>query len=143
MSTYGSVPGVQAYTRHIRLDAVNNPTSEDVGRWLTERSAQLTAWLAAAEYTVPVTADVSAEAKAILDRYANMGAAGDAELSMRSNGNDGDGEENTRYARFLSEFAKAEAWIASGVLVELGVPRVTASATMPTIFTLGSGRRGL
>lgn len=140
MSTYGSVPGVLAYVRHIRPDAPNKPTTADIEAWLAGRSAQLTAWLAAAGYAVPVTADVSAEAKALLDRYANVGSAGDVELSMRSSGYDGDSEHDTREARFLSEFARAEAFIAGVAFAALGVPRAEGK-TLSGSFSVLLDRR--
>lgn len=121
MPDYGSVGGVQAYVRYMTLDAPNNPTSSDVNTWLAARSAQLTAWLAAAGYVTPITADYAA-AKAVLDNYANLGAAGLAELSMRSAGASPDSDE-ARENTFLRQFAAAEAWIKSRALSALGAPQ--------------------
>lgn len=119
---YGSEEGVQAYVRHMRFNGTNAPTAADIERWLTERAAQLTSWLMAAGYTVPVTADHSAEAKAVLDRYANLGAAGEAELAQRNAGGDAE-DTNRRENKFLAEFARAEAWITGDVLAAMGIAR--------------------
>lgn len=134
MSTYGSIASVAAFVRHVPFDAANAPTSADVEAWLTARSAQLTAWLAVAGYTVPVTS-ATVEAKAILDRYASIGAAGDVELSLRSAGYSAEGED-ARENRFLAEFAKAEAWIAGSALEALGVVRATDAALSPAAFSV-------
>jgi hypothetical protein len=126
MADYGSVPGVSAYVRHMTLDTANNPKTAQVETWLVQRSAQLTSWLAEAGYTVPV---VVAAAKAVLDRYANVGAACDAELAQRTGGygQAGKPEQNRRESRFCQEFAAAEAWIMSGALLALGVPQTVRS----------------
>ena len=105
MATYGTTAGVEAYVRHMSFDAANNPTTDQVDQWLAERSAQLTGWLASSGYAVPV---VQSDAKAVLDRYANIGAAGDAELAQRSAGYAAT-DENKRENKFLSEFMRAEA----------------------------------
>jgi hypothetical protein len=115
---YGSTAGVQALTRHIRYGEANNPTVADLERWLTARAAQLTGWLAAAGYVVPV---VLPAAKAALDRYADYGAASDAEAAQRSGGYTED-DEDRREVFFAREFRRAEEWIASGALAALGVP---------------------
>jgi hypothetical protein len=126
MSTYGSVAGVQAYVRHMTLDTPNNPTTAQVESWLIARSAQLTSWLALAGYVTPVSV---VDAKAVLDRYANQGAACDAELAQRTGGygQAGKPDPNQRGSRFCTEFTQAEAWIMSGALLTLGVPQVIAS----------------
>lgn len=118
---YGSVDGVQGLTRHIRYGEPDNPTVADLERWLTARAAQLTGWLAAAGYVVPVT---QPSAKAALDRYADYGAAADAEAAQRSGGYTED-DEDRREVYFAREFRRAEEWIASGALAALGVPIVT------------------
>lgn len=134
---YGSVAGVQAYIRHMALDTANYPTTTNVETWLTERAAALTAWLSAAGYVVPV---VQAEAKAVLDRFANVGAAGDAELAQRSAGYSAQ-DQNRRENKFLAEFATAEAWIRSGALLGLGVPQVLvgALAHQPAVGVITAG----
>lgn len=123
MSDYGSVDGVAAYVRHMTFGQPNNPTEEQVETWLVARSAQLTGWLAAAGYAVPVSVP---NAKAALDRYANTGAACDAELAQRTGGYGAVGkpEQNRRESRFCAEFATAEAWITSGAPLAIGVPLV-------------------
>lgn len=134
---YGSVAGVKAYIRHIDLDTPKGPTTEDVERWLGERSAILDGWIAGAGYVTPVTQPGAAVA---LGRYANVGAAGDAELAQRGAGYSKD-SQNKRENKFLAEFAAAEAWIKSGALGALDVPLVgvwTAS-TVPLIGTLTAG----
>jgi hypothetical protein len=126
MSDYGSVPGVQAYVRHITLDTPNNPSTDNLNTWLTARSAQLTGWLAIAGYTVPVT---NVSAKAILDRYANLGAACDAEMAQRTGGygQAGKPEQNQRGTRFCEAFSEAEAFINSGALQQLGAEHSDAA----------------
>ena len=123
MATYGDIADVQAYCRHMTFGADNNPATGDVTDWLNARAAQLTAWLAGAGYTVPVTAAAYPEAHAILSRYANLGAAGDAELAQRTGGYSGQAGEDRREEYFFAEFAKAEARINGGVLAALGVER--------------------
>lgn len=115
---YGSVGGVQALTRHIRYGEPDNPTLEDVAGWLTARAGRITGWLAAAGYVTPVT---QADAKAVLDDFANHGAASSAEAAQRSGGYSED-DADRREVWFARQFDKAEAWIASGALAALGVP---------------------
>src|SRR5690349_806445 len=103
MSTYGDIASVQAYVRHMTFDAANNPTTAQVLAFLDQQSAKLTGWLAAAGYQVPVT---NAAAKLVLDNYANLGAAGLAELTQRTAGFS-DKDENKRENKFLAEFEKA------------------------------------
>jgi hypothetical protein len=120
---YGSIGGVEAYTRHMTFDGKRSPTTDQITAWLAARSAILNGWLAAAGYTIPV---VQADAVLILDRYASVGAAGDAELAQRSAGYNKE-EQNKRENKFLAEFDKAEAFINSGALIGLGVPHSDAS----------------
>lgn len=120
MSDYGSLLGTAAYVIHMTkggtFDGTTAPTDTQVDAFLTELCAQLNGWLASAGYVVPVT---SALATPILDRYANIGAAGLCELTMRSAGYDKD-NQNRRENKFLAEFYKAEPFIASGTLRSLG-----------------------
>lgn len=134
MAHYGSVPGVQAYVRHMTFGKTNNPGVEDVIGWLTARSAKLNSWLAAAGYTTPVT---HAESLLILADYANKGAAGDAEMAQRTSGSTSD--PNSRASKFLSEFAAAEAFINSGALARLGADHSDANeATSGLSFVTAS-----
>lgn len=134
MATYGSVVGVASYVRHVALDTPNAPATTDVQTWLDARAAQLTAWLAEAGYSTPVTLPA---AKAVLDRYANIGAAGDVELAQWSAGHNAD-DENRRESKFLAEFAKAEAWVKSQALASLGVEQV-AAVVRPSARQAASG----
>lgn len=133
---YGSVSGTQAYIRHMTLDTPKSPKTTDVQGWLTGRSAILDGWIAAAGYTVPVGV---AGAVAALDRYANIGAAADAELAQRSAGSSSD--SNKRENKLISEFDKAKAWIESGALRALGVPLAAevVPSGMPQIGVLTAG----
>jgi hypothetical protein len=124
MAAYGSVNGVQALTAHINYNEANAPTAEDVEGWLTARSGTLNSWLALAGFVTPV---VLHEAKAVLDRYANYGAAADAEASQRTAGYRED-DEDRREVYFAREFRRAEEWIASGALAALGVPQTLVEA---------------
>lgn len=141
MPDYGSVAGVAAHVRHMTFDAANNPTTNQVTDWLTQRSGRLNGWIAAAGYAVPVT---QADAKAALDQFANYGAACDAEAAQRTGGYSKEAGENQRGSRFCKEFASAEAWIASGALTGLGVPRATTEEAIlsPThgLLTAGTPR---
>lgn len=128
MSTFGSTTGVAAYTAHAAngngvFDSSTTPTLATVEAWLVARAAQLSAWLALAGYEMVADWSIYPDAKAVLDRYANNGAAGDVELSLRSAGYSDD-DQNRRENKFLKEFDKAEAFITSGALDALGVPRV-------------------
>lgn len=120
MADYGSVSQTQSFVRHMPFDQPNNPATADVTEWLDSCAAQLNAWLAEAGYVTPVGI---VTAKTILDRYANLGAAGYAELSLRSSG-DNDADENRRENKFLAEFYRAKAWIQTRALSALGVPQV-------------------
>ena len=137
MSDYGSTAGVAVWVKHMTLDGgftkQNYPQTADVELWLTQRSAILNGWIAAAGYVTPVTAE---DAKAALDHYANNGAAGDAELSLRGAGND-DEDENARENKFLAEFNRAKAWIDSGALGALGVPLAPVPIVTTTSFHIG------
>ena len=120
MSDYGSLAGVAAYVVHMTnssgaFDATTKPTDAQVTIFLTELCAQLNGWLASAGYVTPVTGP---NAKLILDRYANVGAAGLCELTQRSGGYSKD-NQNKRENKFLDEFYKAEAFIRSGTLNSL------------------------
>lgn len=129
MATYGSVAGAAAFVGHLTnaagtFDNLGPPTGtaptlDQVETFLDQVSAQLTGWLAAAGYAVPV---VQSDAKSALDGYANVGAAGLAELSQRVAGTSDD--ENRRENRLLAEFRRAEDWIKSGALAGLGVGRL-------------------
>lgn len=122
MADYGSADGVKALARHIQYGQVNMPTEADLERWLAERSGVLNGWIAAAGYAVPV---VVPQAKAALDHYANYGAASDAEAAQRNAGY-ADDDEDRREVWFASEFRRAEAWITSGALGQLGAPLAPA-----------------
>lgn len=116
--SYGSSEGVKALTRHISYGGANAPTEADLERWLTARAAQLTGWLQEAGYVVPVTLP---SPKAVLDRYADYGAAADAEAAQRAGGYS-DSEQDRREVFFAAEWVKAEAWIKGGALAAMGVP---------------------
>jgi len=123
---YGSVAGVEGLTRHIRYGGgENHPRLADVEDWLTARAAQLTGWIAAAGYVTPVLIASYPEAVAVLGRFANYGAASDAEAAQRTGGYSSD-DEDRREVWFAREFNKAESWINGGALAGLGVP------TLPT-----------
>lgn len=136
MSDYGTIAGVEAYVAHMcneagHFDAATEPTLAQVTTLLDEVSAQITGWLAAAGYQTPVA---QASALAVLNRYANNGAAGLCELTQRIAGASDD--KNVRETLFLREFAKAEAWIMSGALAALGVPQVRLQSAL---FGLSAG----
>ncbi len=138
MSTYGSYEGVSALVRHMNLDGVRGPTSAQIEGWLTQRSAELTACLVQAGYVVPVTEE---NAVAILDGYANVGAAALAELAQRFAGDTGE-EGNRRYEAFLAEWNKACPWIAGTALAALGVPQTGTGDDVQITFvpaTYGGG----
>lgn len=140
MPTFGSVAGVGAYVRHMAFDTPNNPTTTDVTAWLTARSSQLVGWLAAAGFVVPDWT-VYPNAKAVLDNYANLGAACLAELSQRSSGYDA-GDENKRENKFCAQFAEAEDWIGGPALAALGVPQTligSLAAEQPSIGQIVAG----
>lgn len=136
MSDYGSAAGVAKYVRHMTaagsFATTTKPTLVEVTEMLDESCAILNGWLAEAGYVVPV---VTARAAAALSRYANLGAAGLAELSQRSAGYS-ETDQNRRENKFLAEFAKAEAFIASGALGGLGAPVVD---TPPALSGFSAG----
>jgi hypothetical protein len=141
MSDYGSVSGVAKYVRHMTnagvFDTTTKPTALQVAEMLDESCAILNGWLAQNNYIVPV---VATRAAAALGRYANLGAAGLAELAQRSAGYS-ETDQNRRENKFLAEFAKAEAFIASGALGGLGA----SSEGVPPVlsgFSIGGMTRG-
>jgi hypothetical protein len=144
VSTYGTPAGVAAYVTYMTNtagsfdDAGGREVSlATVNSLLGSVSAQLTGWLAGAGYVTPVT---QADAKAVLDRYANLGAAGYCELGQRVAGTSDD--ENARESKFLAEFAKAEAWINGRALAALGVPQAAIGASalhQPAIGAITAG----
>ncbi len=141
MSDYGSVAGTAKYVRHLtndgEFDDDTRPTLDDVEEMLDESSAILNGWLSQNNYTVPVTAE---RALAALSRYANLGAAGLAELAQRSAGYS-ETDQNRRENKFLAEFYKAEKFIAGGGLDGLGI----SPGTIPTPlagFSIGGRTRG-
>lgn len=121
MSDYGSASGVAKYVAHMTVAGSfttgTKPTLVQVTEMLDESCAVLNGWLSQYNYTVPVTAT---RAAAALSRYANLGAAGLAELAQRSAGYS-EMDQNRRENKFLAEFAKAEKFIASGALDGLGI----------------------
>jgi hypothetical protein len=145
MSDYGTAAGVAKYVRHMTnagaFDTTTKPTLAQVTEMLDESCALLNGWLAQYNYGVPV---VASRAVAILSRYANLGAAGLAELSQRSAGYS-ETDENRRENKFLAEFYKAEQFIADGTLDGLGVP-TTAPPSALSGFNVGgltTGGQGL
>jgi hypothetical protein len=136
MADYGTAAGVAKYVAHMTtagaFTTTTKPTLAQVGDMLDESSAILNGWLSLAGYTVPVTAT---RAAAALSRYANLGAAGLAELAQRSAGYS-ETDQNRRENKFLAEFNKAEKFIASGALGGLGA---TTTDTGPALsgFSVG------
>lgn len=121
MSDYGSLAGCATYVAHLAntagtFDSTTKPSDTQVNTFLTELCAQLNGWLASAGYVTPVTAP---RAVPVLDRFANNGAAGLCELTMRSAGYSKDAQ-NKRENKFMDEFYRAEAYIMSGALKSLG-----------------------
>lgn len=119
--SYGSREGVHAYIKHMTLDTTNNPSGDQIEAWLDERSAVLDGWLSAAGYVVPVTAG---DALTALGRFANLGAAADAELTQLSAGFSMS-EESRRDVGFEARFKEAKDWIASGAPAGLGASLTT------------------
>lgn len=140
MSDYGTPAGVAAYVKRLadattgQFTTTTKPPLADVQTWLDGRSARLNTWLIQAGYAIPVT---QADAKALLDYYANVGAAGDVELSQISAGYSND-DQNRRENKFLAEFDKAWPFIRDGGFAGLPVP--TTGASSP-IAGLASGGR--
>jgi len=97
------------------------PTLTEVTRFLDQCSDTLNGWLAASGYVIPVT---QAEAADVLGRYAEVGAAGHAELSQRAGGYDAE-DENKRENKFLAMFKEAREYILSGALAALGAAVVS------------------
>lgn len=127
-NSYGSVAGVVAYVRHMTnamgtFDSSTSPTLTEVEAFLDQSSDMLNGWLARNKYTIPVT---QADCVAILSRYANWGAAGLCELSMRNSGYSAE-DENRRENKFLKLFNQAETFINSGALAQLGAAQTTDS----------------
>ena len=121
MSDYGTLDGVAAYVAHMTnsvgaFDITTAPTDTQVTIFLGEICAQLNGWLASAGYVIPVT---NSAAKQVLDRYANIGAAGLCELTQRSAGYSKD-DKNKRENKFLAEFYAAEVFVKGGALNNLG-----------------------
>lgn len=141
MAMYGTAEDVAAYVKHMTTNGefgrVNNPSEADITTWLTRRSAILNGWIAAAGYVLPI---INTDALEVLTHYAVFGAAGDAELSLKSGGNDDD-DENARENKFLAEFNRAKAWIESGALQALGVP-LTPSAAPVNVARVGYLKTG-
>ena len=143
--SYGSVDGVLAYTRHLieagtTYSTTTRPTLAEVETFLAQRSAILDGCLAANGYVVPVPVSATS-ARLVLDMYANMGAAGDAELSMRSAGSNGE-DENARENKFLMTFDQGCAYIASGAFAALGAPSAGASKAISGLYVGGRTRTG-
>lgn len=136
MSFYGSIAGVAAYVRHMTFDDPSNPTSADIIQFLTQQSAVLDGWMAREGYTVPV-ASTYTEAYSVLGGFANLGAAGLAELTQRSAGYSSEGDD-AREQAFLGQFKNAQAYIASGALAALGVSQ---ARTPRGLFGLAIGGR--
>ena len=143
-NSYGSVAGVAAYVRHMTnasgaFDGTTSPTLTQVEAFLDQASDTLNGWLARNRYTIPVT---QADAVNVLARYANLGAAGLCELSMRSSGYSAD-DENRRENKFLDQFGQAEMVIGSGALAALGAA-VSSTEIPPPLagFRIGGSAVG-
>jgi hypothetical protein len=131
-NVYGSIAGVAAYVKRLTntlgtFDTTTEPTLTEVEEFLNQASDMLNGWLAAAGYVIPVT---QADAVRVLDRYANLGAAGLTELSQRAGGYDAN-DENRRENKFLNMFEKAEGYIQSGALGALGAGVVSNDLPSP------------
>lgn len=131
-NSYGSVAGVAAYVRRLAnsastFDSVTRPTLTEVEEFINQCSDVLNGWLAAAGYVIPVTQD---DAVRVLSRYANLGAAGHAELSQRAGGYDAE-DENRRENKFLNMFNEAHEMIESGMLAALGAATVSNNLPSP------------
>lgn len=131
-NAYGSVAGVAAYVRRLAnasstFDGTTRPTLTEVEEFLNQSSDTLNGWLASSGYVIPVS---QGDAFNVLSRYANLGAAGLAELSQRAGGYDAN-DENRRENKFLDMFEKAEAYIASGALAALGATIVSTNLPGP------------
>lgn len=142
-NSYGSAEGVAAYVHHMTASdgtftMDTEPNLVEVEAFLNQMSDTLNGWLARAGYSIPVT---QADAKNVLNRYANLGAAGLCELSMRGAGYSAD-DENRRENKFLRMFDEARAYIDSGALALLGAAQASSSAPGPLAgFRIGGGTR--
>jgi hypothetical protein len=145
-NSYGSVAGVLAYVRHMlrsgetTFTTTSRPTLAEVESFLNQRSAMLNACLAEAGYTVPVGVSYT-QARYILDYYANVGAAGDAELTQRSAGTSAEAE-NDRENEFLKQFAAACPFIGSTAFSALGAPQTRPSGAIAGVAFGGKTRGG-
>lgn len=140
-NTYGTVAGVAAYVRHranaaSTFDAATRPTLTEVEAFLDQCSDVLNGWLAQSGYVIPVT---HADGVRVLARYAQLGAAGHVELSLRPGGYDAD-DENRRENKFLDMFMMAEAYIAGGALSALGAAVVSGGLPSPVSGLRVGGR---
>lgn len=138
-NSYGSVLGVAAYVKHLTnaagtFDATTAPTLTEVEAFLDQTSDILNGWLARNKYTIPVT---EVNCVNVLARYANWGAAGLCELSMRNSGYSAE-DENRRENKFLNLFEKAQDYINSGALAQLGAA-VQADGLPPAFSGLRVG----
>lgn len=133
-----------AYVQHMTnasgtFDTGTAPTLTQVEAFIDQASDMLNGWLVRSRYTIPVT---QADAVKVLARYANLGAAGLCELSMRSSGYAAD-DENKRENKFLAMFEMAEDYIASGALAALGATVSTTSVPPPLAgFRVGGTTSG-
>lgn len=131
-NSYGSATGVAAYVRRLAntsstFDTNTRPTLAEVEAFLDQCSDVLNGWLSRAGYVIPVT---QGDAVNVLTRFANLGAAGHAELSQRPGGYDAE-DENRRENKFLDMFMQAEAYIESGALGALGAATVSNDLPSP------------
>jgi hypothetical protein len=145
-SAYGTVARVEAYVAHAiesgsAFSTTTRPTLAQVEQFIEQRSALLNACLSGAGYTVPVVFATHPAAWNVLAYYAVMGAAGDVELTMRSAGYDAE-DQNKRENKFLKEFDKACAYIASGSFAALGVPLAGPSPAIAGLWVGGRTRTG-
>jgi hypothetical protein len=109
------------------FDGTTTPTLTEVEEFINQTSDVLNGWLTRAGYVIPVA---QADAVRVLDRWANLGAAGLTELSQRAGGYDAE-DENRRENKFLAMFEAAEAYIESGALAALGATQVADSLPSP------------
>ena len=133
-NSYGSVAGVAALVKHLcnsagTFDDTTAPTLAEVEAFIDQGSDTLNGWLARARYVIPVT---QTDAVQVLARYANYYGAGMAELSQRSAGYAAD-DPNRRENKFFALFDRAEAYIESGALAQLGA--TVSAAGLPPPFS--------
>jgi hypothetical protein len=144
---YGTVARVLAYTGHVidngneEFSISSTPTLAQVETFLEQRSALLNGCLANVGYLTPVSVIAYPQAWEVLAYYAVMGAAGDVELTMRSAGYDAE-DQNKRENKFLKEFDKACAYIASGAFAALGAPTGSASPAITGLYVGGRTSTG-